>query len=252
MNSNEANIMEIFSSVQGEGAYIGYRQLFIRFTLCNLCCTYCDTVFDMQEYCKVEVNSGSGNFNQLKNPITVEQLTNIINKLTSFNNHSISLTGGEPLLNSDFLVNFLSDFNKSRYDKNLKVYLETNGTLYEELEKVISYLDIISMDFKLLSSTNQITPWDKHKEFIKLAKDYNKEIFVKIVINSKFSSDEIEEVTDTLLNFENIPLILQPISAQDKSLIPASFQLLEIQEKFLQKLRDVRIIPQTHKYLNLL
>ena len=252
MNNNEANIIEIFSSVQGEGPYIGYRQLFIRFTLCNLCCTYCDTIFDMQEYCKVEVIPGSGNFNQLKNPVTAKQLVSIINKLASFNNHSISLTGGEPLLNSDFLASFLPDFNKNKHDKNLKVYLETNGTLYKELEKVINHIDIISMDFKLQSSTGQITPWKEHKEFIKLAKDHNKEIFAKIVISNKFLSAEIEEVTDTLLNFDNIPLILQPISTQDKSLILTPVQLLEIQEEFLQKLRDVRIIPQMHKYLNLL
>ena len=39
----ETNIIEIFSSIQGEGKYVGYRQVFIRFSGCNLHCTYCDT-----------------------------------------------------------------------------------------------------------------------------------------------------------------------------------------------------------------
>ena len=38
----KANIVEIFSSIQGEGLYIGERHLFIRFKDCNLNCTYCD------------------------------------------------------------------------------------------------------------------------------------------------------------------------------------------------------------------
>jgi len=38
-----ADIAEIFSSIQGEGLYVGRRQIFIRFCGCNLNCRYCDT-----------------------------------------------------------------------------------------------------------------------------------------------------------------------------------------------------------------
>ena len=252
MSSSKANLIEIFSSIQGEAPYIGCRQLFIRFTLCNLSCSYCDTTFSLQEHCKIEEIPGSAIFNSVKNPVSVEQLVEIVNNFSNFNHHSISLTGGEPLLNSYFLSEFLPALKKNALDKNLKVYLESNGTLYEELEEVIEYIDIISMDFKLQSSTSQPTPWDKHKNFINVARSYNKEIFSKIVISSKFSQAEIDEVVDVVINAKNIPLILQPVNSSDKSLIPSSKQLLQIQEQFLTKLRDVRIIPQMHKYLNLL
>ncbi|HPX77174.1 MAG TPA: 7-carboxy-7-deazaguanine synthase QueE, partial [Methanobacterium sp.] len=36
-------ISEIFSSIQGEGKLVGRRQVFIRFSGCNLTCNYCDT-----------------------------------------------------------------------------------------------------------------------------------------------------------------------------------------------------------------
>ena len=42
---NRAKIKEIFSSIQGEGLYIGCKQIFIRFCACNLNCYYCDTDF---------------------------------------------------------------------------------------------------------------------------------------------------------------------------------------------------------------
>ena len=46
-------IKEIFTSIQGEGSYVGYKQLFIRLCGCNLNCAYCDTdytVNDAKEY----------------------------------------------------------------------------------------------------------------------------------------------------------------------------------------------------------
>ena len=46
-------VKEIFTSIQGEGPYVGYKQLFIRLCGCNLNCSYCDTDFgvnDSKEY----------------------------------------------------------------------------------------------------------------------------------------------------------------------------------------------------------
>lgn len=251
--TNSANIIEIFSSIQGEGPYIGYRQLFIRLALCNLNCTYCDTIFEPQEYCKIEDCPGSGSFKEIKNPLSIELLIHEINRITYFNHHSISLTGGEPLLNSDFLGKFLDEFQKKKEKQDLKIYLETNGTLPGELEKIIQDIDIISMDFKLESSYGKAFPEKEHKEFIRIAQANNKEIFAKAVITSRITGNEISEIIKFIKNLvKPIPLILQPVSSDDKNLVLKSQQLLEIQEAFLRQLKDIRIIPQMHKYLNLL
>ena len=44
-----AYIKEIFESLQGEALYIGQKQIFIRFSRCNLSCAYCDTDFAKSE-----------------------------------------------------------------------------------------------------------------------------------------------------------------------------------------------------------
>ena len=97
---NKVKIKEIFASIQGEGPYVGYKQLFIRFCNCNLKCNYCDTEFssnsDFEEYCPNELAEKVNEFKDV---------------------HSVSLTGGEPLLSVDFLKEFLPLVNK-------KIYLE--------------------------------------------------------------------------------------------------------------------------------
>ncbi|MBI2447469.1 MAG: 7-carboxy-7-deazaguanine synthase QueE, partial [Candidatus Omnitrophica bacterium] len=40
----KTKISEIFSSIQGEGLYLGKRQIFVRFYGCNMRCAYCDTM----------------------------------------------------------------------------------------------------------------------------------------------------------------------------------------------------------------
>jgi len=44
-NSSESilNVVEIFKSIQGEGANTGKAAVFVRLTGCNKSCWYCDT-----------------------------------------------------------------------------------------------------------------------------------------------------------------------------------------------------------------
>lgn len=248
--SNSTNIVEIFSSIQGEGPYIGFRQIFVRFSQCNLTCDYCDTDFQAKEYCKVEARAGSGMFKNIKNPVTIEQLIHKVEELSCFNHHSISLTGGEPLLGDEYIYNFLDMLKKTT---KIKVYLETNGTLTNQLEKIIEFVDIVSMDFKLESSTKILTPWDKHNEFIKISQAHNKEIFAKVAITKNITTNELEKTVEIIKTQRSeIPVIIQPVESEDLKIIPDPAFLMKTQEYLLKKITDVRIIPQTHKYLEVL
>ena len=112
----KAKITEIFQSIQGEGQYVGAKQVFIRFFECNMRCAWCDT--------PQSIGDTGGHFDEY----TSDELWRKISDLWS-NCHSISFTGGEPLVQTDFIKRFLPRLKAAWVTS----YLETNGVFYEEL-----------------------------------------------------------------------------------------------------------------------
>ena len=219
--TDKIKIKEIFDSIQGEGPYVGEKQLFVRTTKCNLNCKYCDTDFLCDE------NSKEYNFDEF------------FEILKSSDAQTVSFTGGEPLLEADFLFEFFKRY-KNRLNK--KIYLETNGTNAKNLKKIINYVDVVSMDIKLKSATGLEFSLITFDDFINIAKE--KEVFAKVVFDENISNSEIIEVT-TLAKKYGILLILQP-----KMPISSTLNIDEIFEKFYSKYKNVRLIPQVHKFLN--
>src|SRR3989338_2206629 len=101
-----ANLIEIFSSKQGEGPHTGEEMTFVRFAGCSLGCRWCDT--DMASCVKptylVETPPRSKKFIEYQNPVTLEKLSE---QLAYFTDPTISVTGGEPLEHADFLEAWL-------------------------------------------------------------------------------------------------------------------------------------------------
>lgn len=233
-------VNEIFSSVQGEGPYIGCRQVFVRLSGCNLSCGYCDT-HTGGETCRVQVEPGMEQFKELDNPVSEIGILNEIKRLASIAKpHSISLTGGEPLLQTGFLQNLISGLQAM----DQKVYLETNGTLPEKLLDLIDQIDYISMDIKLPSVTGGKQMWDEHLKFLKIAS--KTEVFVKTVISDYGQVEEYKRALDIIAAVDKeIPLIIQPLT-KDGCCSLSPYYGLQLQALGLKKLKDVRIIPQTH------
>ena len=218
---NKVKIKEIFASIQGEGPYVGYKQLFIRFCNCNLKCNYCDTEFssnsDFEEYCPNELAEKVNEFKDV---------------------HSVSLTGGEPLLSVDFLKEFLPLVNK-------KIYLETNATLCDKLLEIRPFVGIISADIKLESATGIKDSYKFHDKFFEACKGL--ETFAKIVFNKNITDEEIEKCCKLGKKYQ-IELILQPEMIEDKMSVTSDF-CAQILDKFLKNYENVRLIPQVHKFL---
>ncbi len=247
-DSGAANVIEIFSSIQGEGKYIGCRQIFIRLADCNLRCEYCDTDFRRADFCRVETAAGAMTFREMKNPVDVNQVAAIVkNFVEEVPTHSVSFTGGEPLLNWQF-VKILGGRLKNL---GLKIFLETNGILFDELKKISDVVDIISMDLKLPSVSGGKNFFALHKKFLKIARQ--KDLFIKVVISRETTDEEFSAAINLVAEISpEVLLILQPVTPVRKiQAIPAE-KILSLQATALKKLSDVRIIPQAHKFISVL
>ena len=240
-----ANLIEIFSSIQGEGKYVGCRQIFIRLADCNLNCAYCDTNFKRADFCNLETNAGSMVFEQIKNPIEAAQVADIIQKFSNeVPTHSVSFTGGEPLLHWKFIRQVAEKIKNT----GLKIFLETNGTLPAELSQVIDFIDIISMDIKLPSVAGNY--FNQHREFLKIA--VQKDLYTKIVISAETTQEEFDAAINLIAEVSpEILLILQPVTPVKNVKAISAQKILELQARALQKLKSVRVIPQTHRLINI-
>ncbi len=226
-----AKILEIFSSIQGEGKYAGIRQVFVRFFECNMHCAWCDT--------PASIGDTSRNYREL----SLDEVSRDIAKLWK-DSHSVSLTGGEPLLQKDFIKDLLP-FMKEQF---MPVYLETNGILFQELEEVIDDVDIIAMDIKMPSSTKQKSYWEEHESFLKLA--LKKDVFLKAVVTSDTAREDVVQTVNLVASVDpDVLLILQPNTYELKNGVVA--KCLEYQEYCLKHLSNVRIVPQMHKFMKL-
>lgn len=221
---NEAKISDIFFSYQGEGPYLGMKQLFIRFYGCSFNCAYCDT--RPLSY----------------NTFTKEDLSEEISEYKQAY-HSVSLTGGEPLEQVDFLEGFLVLLKQSHQKS---VYFETNGILHEELKKIIDSVDIISMDIKLPSSTKKNAFWNEHKRFLEIAK--SKDVFVKVIITDQTNLQDVVKAGDILKDIDRkIPFILQPVDPVENIKRPPAETLRRFKRELDKDIENVQIIPQWHK-----
>lgn len=216
-------IKELFTSIQGEGPFVGYKQLFIRLCGCNLSCNYCDTDFDATNSKDYSIN----------------EIIDIVNQNKDC--HSISITGGEPLLHAPFIRELFANVS-------LPIYLETNGTLVEKLKEVIDCLEFIAADIKLPSCSGVASGFDNFDNFLAVAKQ--KYTFAKVVFDTKITDEEIFQIC-SICRKHSIELILQPMMLNNTPSVSADF-MLEILNKCLKLYGKVRLIPQIHKFINVI
>lgn len=241
-------LAEIFSSVQGEGLLVGCRQVFIRLRGCNLNCAFCDTPDGASGFCRAEQHPGHRDFKQLANPLSAETVAATVHAYDLSLHHSISFTGGEPLLQTAFMRQLIPLLQGTRHG----IYLETNGTLPGALAEVIDLIDIIGMDIKLPSISGLPPLWEEHRCFLSIAAQ--KQVFVKVVAGEATTAEEIVLAAGLISEFnQEITMIIQPVSPAKSGIktIPPG-RVLDLQQLALKQLAHVLVVPQTHKITGLL
>ena len=125
-------VVEIFSSINGEGTRAGQLAVVVRMQGCNLNCTYCD---------KKWANVAVGKF-------YLTSTEEILELLRSMEIKNVTITGGEPLLQEE-IGELLEAMAK---EENLRVEIETNGSVPLQPFAEIPNGPSFTMDYKLPGS----------------------------------------------------------------------------------------------------
>lgn len=227
MKDLTAPIYEIFVSYQGEGLFVGQRQIFVRFSGCNLECSYCDEPSARKK----------------SNLKTLSWAVRKIKELSQqYKTNKISFTGGEPLLYSYFIKEVVKKFGKKYF-----YILETNGTLYKNLDDIISLINCVSMDIKLSDYVKK----DLLKEHMLFFKKCKNKCYIKMVFDKNVKISELGKIFIEISKIKkDVVFFLQPATINQR--IKIDKQLTdEIYEIASNYLKDIRILPQIHKLIKI-
>lgn len=113
-------VLEIFSSIQGEGIYSGIPSIFLRVGGCNLRCVFgdsrCDTPYSSFELEKPVWDNVDDAFDVLHEAFSTTGIKHLV------------ITGGEPMLYKEGLKELVTRV-KREIGNTIKVTVETNGTI---------------------------------------------------------------------------------------------------------------------------
>ncbi|ABV73296.1 50S ribosomal protein L35 [Rickettsia canadensis str. McKiel] len=182
-DGTKLEVKSIFKTIQGEGIFVGSPAIFVRLGGCNLACHFCDTEFE---------------------DFDLVDITEILNKveslaLNSKNEKSVNLvviTGGEPMRQPIALL------CQKLLDRDFKVQIETNGTLYRSLPNEVSII---------CSPKAGQTGYSKIREDLLSQISAVKFIVAKNILEYSF----IPEVGQTAYN---IPVFVQPMDQNNPKL----------------------------------
>ena len=147
------SVIEQFISLDGEGPTAGELAYFVRFSGCNLRCSWCDTAYSWDGTTQIQEKTAQQIYEEIK----------------ASGIRNVTLTGGEPLLQQDIsqLLQLLAA------DDTLLVHIETNGAVdIASFQQACPAANIIYiLDYKL-----QIRRQDVYKFVIASEKDLNRAI----------------------------------------------------------------------------
>lgn len=262
-SSLSGHLSEMFCSVQGEGLFVGERQIFVRTAGCAATCSWCDTVYSKVQTPRFVVHGeGDAPARWRPNPVSLDDVLQDVVQCARENApvSTVSITGGEPLEQPEFVAALA----RALRARELRVYLETAGIHPQALRAVIEHVDVIAMDIKLPSATG-VEHWNAHREFFNVLRrgDFDpatgtRPLFVKVIVDLKASVAEMERAAELIAAFNpRVPLVLQPESETmlaEKSTRENRRELLRLIDQGARaaslRLDTVRVIPQTHKVLH--
>lgn len=152
--------------------------------------------------------------NNLK--IEAKEIVDMVRKYRSYieEGGGITISGGEPLLQSEFLLEVLKLCKKA----GIHTCIDTSGNGYDDnlLDEILKYTDLILLDIKALNNTNykKITgnTMDKFNYFLKRVQELNKKLWIRQVIVPGINDNEeyilkLKKFIKNIKNVEKVELL---------------------------------------------
>ena len=175
-------VIEKFTSINGEGLKQGELAVFIRFAGCNLRCSYCDTRYSFE--------------NPVYKDESVEEIMDYVRRA---NVKNITITGGEPLLQKD-----INELLEKLTNEGYNVEIETNGSI--GIKDFINNSNIsYTLDYKL-----PVSLMEKHMD-IENYKYITKKDSVKFVCGSDLDLKRTKEIIDKYDLISKTNCIISPV-----------------------------------------
>ncbi|HKZ61227.1 MAG TPA: 7-carboxy-7-deazaguanine synthase QueE [Nitrososphaera sp.] len=235
--SSRVKLSEIFTSIEGEGILFGTKTMFVRLAGCPLNCHWCDTPYALP------LDSGSD--------YPIGAVKELISKNLHPNTYKVNFTGGEPLVQYEAVI----ELSKFVRQKGIRTYLESACYDAARFAKVLPYIDLIKVEFKLRDSK---VVDEKHYgsllrselDCLKLAIGSGKTTYIKVVVTNSSSLKEFKELVNEVFSVakpaEIAGFIIQPSYKIDE---PTLDVLFGFYDSVYPLYDQVRVVPQLHKVI---
>lgn len=219
-------IVEIFSSIDGEGIRTGYLCTFIRTYGCNLRCNYCDSLYA----------STNNNYSEMS-------ISEIVKKCSELGNERITLTGGEPLIQPN-VIDLISCLLESGFEVNI----ETNGSvdIFDIRSKVnlrcLEHIEnlFFTIDFKCPGSG-----MNSEMQMCNFIRNSRRNDVVKFVVSDRNDLDTMRTIVGTMTEMlkSNLPYIfVSPVFGRIKPV-----EIVDYLKEY--SMQTVRVQLQIHKLI---
>lgn len=202
------NKAEIFFTIQGEGKSLGKPSIFVRTSLCNLHCVWCDTDYTWNWHNTPFETTSNRKYNR-KDYIIELTTDEVAQEIRQYGCYRVVLTGGEPMMHQRELVALMETLKKENPAYYFEV--ETNGTLKPsaDFDKLIDQYNVSPK----LSNSNNDKSIRLKPAALSLFSNSAKSNF-KFVISNETDLDEVLDIIQKFkISSHNVYLMPEGIDA---------------------------------------